>query len=161
MPQDDEVLMEVNQPAAVGQTMPKKSIPPLTASRVSIPEMTVQALSALLGAVLKLPPTLDPKFLLIAIWGPIYEALSQDEILKTCLVNEGQFLKNVNEIGMESFINLLRDMARRQSWLDLLENSMYCLCLISSTLIVLFPEIFLKKLVPQWDLSLASKNGVQ
>jgi len=61
--------MEVNQPAAVGQTMPKKSIPPLTASRVSIPEMTVQALSALLGAVLKLPPTLDPKFLLIAIWG--------------------------------------------------------------------------------------------
>jgi hypothetical protein len=164
MPQDD---MEVDKPAAAGPNMFKTYIVPSTLPRVSIPEMVVQALSGflevvLVGAVLKVPPTLDPKFLLIAIWGPIHEALSQDETLKTRVANEGQFLKNVDEIGMESFINLLRDVKSSKSWRDLLGNSTYCLRLISSILIGLcFSAVFSKKPVPEWDMSLASKNGAQ
>jgi len=133
MPGDDP--MEVDEPAATIPTTPKKSIPPSTPPRVSIPETTVQALGAFLEAVL-VPLTLDPGLVLGSIWNSVHEVLSQDETMKTRVADKAQFLKNVNEIGKESFINLLRDMARRQSWRDLLKNGTYSFRLISSTLIV-------------------------
>jgi hypothetical protein len=88
MPRDDEVPMEVDQPTAAEQTTPKKSIPPLTVPRVSIPETTVQALGAFLGAVLELPPTLDPVLVLVTIWTAVHEALLQDETMKTHLADK-------------------------------------------------------------------------
>jgi hypothetical protein len=127
MPGDD-VPMEIDQLAAAIPITP-------TAPRVSIPETTVQALGAFLEAVL-VPLTLDPGLVLGAVWSAVHKAFLQDETMNTRLADEGQFLENVNEIGKESFIYLLRDMARRQAWRDLLENGTYTFRLISSTLIV-------------------------
>jgi hypothetical protein len=139
MPRDDvsEVPMEVDEPAA-GPTTPKKSILPSTPPRVSISETAFQTLHEVLSDII-LPTSEDDRIQrrLRIVWYIVHEALSQDdETMNTRLADEGQFLENVNEIGMGSFIHLLRDMARRQSWRDLLENGTYCLRLISSTLIV-------------------------
>jgi len=137
MPRDDEVPMEVDEPAAAGPTTPKKSILPSTPTRASIPETSFQTLCEVLDDII-LPTSEDDRIQrhLGTIWYNVHEALSQDETKNTRLADEAQFLKNVNEIGKESFINLLRDMARRQSWRDLLENGTYYFRLISSTLIV-------------------------
>jgi len=133
--------MEVDEPAVAGPTTPKTSILPLTPPKVSIPETAVQALGAfleavLVEAVLEVPPTLDPRLVLGTIWNSVHEVLSQDETMKTRVADKAQFLNNVNEIGKESFIDLLRDTKRKKSWRDLLENSTYSFRLISSTLIV-------------------------
>jgi len=137
MPRDDEVPMEVDEPAAAGPTTPKKSIPPSTTPRVYIPEAAFETLHEVLNDII-LPTSKDDRIQrhLGTIWLAVHKALSQDETKNTRLADEAQFLKNVNEIGKGSFINLLRDMARRQSWRDLLENGTYSFRLISSTLIV-------------------------
>jgi len=124
MPRDDvsEVPMEVDEPAA-GPTTPKKSILPSTPPRVSIPETAVQTLREVLDDII-IPTSEDDRIQrhLGTVWFAVHEALSQDETKNTRLADEAQFLENVNEIGKEPFINLLRNMARRQYWRDLLEN---------------------------------------
>jgi hypothetical protein len=126
--------MDVDEPAAVGPSTPKKSIPPSTPPRGSIPETAVQQLGSVLELILQ--STLDSKVVLPHVWFAVNGVLSQDETMNTRLVDQVQFLKNVDKIGVESFINLLRDIQRMKSWRDLLENGTYCLHLISSTLIV-------------------------
>jgi hypothetical protein len=88
---------------------------------------------------LNIQPTTDDDYILgilSTIWFVVSRALSEDKSLHKRLVDEDRFRKNVYKMGVGSFINLLRDMARRRSWEELLENGIHSLRLISSTLIV-------------------------
>ena len=78
-----------------------------------------------------------------------------------------EFLQNVRQKSEKEFIDLLKDMAKKKTWRDLLENGT---SFLSSTLErsdhLLFPDVFWKRVPesldqPQWSLSPASQDGAQ
>ena len=110
------------EPAAIIPTTPKKSIPPSTPPRVSIPEVAFQTLYEVLNGII-LPTSKNDRIQrhLGTIWFAVHEALARRNNERGhVLPIRPNFLENVNEIGKELFIALLRDMARRESWRDLL-----------------------------------------
>jgi len=131
--------------------------------KVSIPETTVQALCEALDDIIQ--PTFnddDIQHRLGDVWFIVHNALSEDQTLGTRLTDRDQFRKRIDTIGEESFIESLKDMARRKSWRDLLENSM--LFLVSDLHhfnLGLSPEVFLKQPEREWSWSLLSMDGTQ
>lgn len=128
----EEVHMQVDEPATTGElTTPKK--PP----RVSLPEVTFQELCILLGA--QVPPASSDDDIgrrLGVIWFVVNNALLMDKSLHPHLANQEQYRKNLDKIGQLSFVNSVKDIARRKSWQELVQHGTYFLRLISSTLIV-------------------------
>ena len=83
------------------------------------------------------------------------------------LPNSEEFLQNVRQDGEKDFFGLLKDMAKKKSWRDLLENGT---SFLSSTLErsghLLSPDVFRKRNPErlnqsQWSLSPASQHGAQ
>jgi hypothetical protein len=56
------------------------------------------------------------------VWFYVNKALKEDPILKTRLADKDKFQENVKSKGEEKFIELLKDMAKKKNWQDLLEN---------------------------------------
>jgi hypothetical protein len=73
---------------------------------------------------------------LIIIWFNVSKALKEDPILKARLAEEDEFQENVQKYGEKQFFDLLKDMAKKKNWGDLLENSTSFLSSASSALIV-------------------------
>jgi hypothetical protein len=125
MPSEDdisEVRMQVDEPAAGEPATPKKfSLP--TPPKVSMTETTFRDLCQDLD--IDVCPTYSDDLIrrrLGRIWFTVNQALSKDKSLHPHLANQDQFRKNLDKIGEMSFVELLKDIARRQSWRDLLEH---------------------------------------
>jgi hypothetical protein len=56
------------------------------------------------------------------VWISVSKALKEDPILKTRLADEDEFQENVQKYGEKQFFDLLKDMAKKKNWRDLLEN---------------------------------------
>ena len=87
--------------------------------------------------------------------------------MKKYLPSLEEFLQNIRQKDEKEFMGLLKDMAKKNSWRDLLENGTSSL---SSTLErsshLLSPDVFRKQNPkrlnkPQWSLSSASQDGAQ
>jgi hypothetical protein len=97
----------------------------------------------------------------------VKQALFDDPKTENYLASPEEFLQNVRQKGETEFIDLLKDMAEKKSWRDLLENGT---SFLSSTLErsdhLLSPDVFRKRVPeslnqPQWSLSPASQDGAQ
>jgi len=122
--------MQVDIPAAGEPTTPKDvSLP--TPPRVSIPATDFREICKFLETDV-LPTSSDDwiRCRLAITWFTVNDALLKDKSLRPHLANQEQFRKNLDKIGELSFIKLLKDIARRQSWQDLLEHGTYFLRLI-------------------------------
>jgi hypothetical protein len=64
----------------------------------------------------------DIQYSLVTVWFNVNEALKEDPILKTRLADKGEFVENVEKYGEKQFIDLLKDMAKKKNWGDLLDN---------------------------------------
>jgi hypothetical protein len=103
------------------------------------------------------------------VWVAVRDALQEDPNLKARLANENQFKENVKKKDEQQFINLLRDIAKKESWRDLLQNGtsfLYFELKCSQADRVLSPEVFLNNnfvdpTQPQWGLSSASEIGAR
>jgi hypothetical protein len=60
-----------------------------------------------------------------SVWVSVRKALSRHPELKGAIANEEEFKTNVKGLGEVQFIELLRDLARRKSWRDLLDNGIF------------------------------------
>jgi hypothetical protein len=95
------------------------------------------------------------------------DALQEDPNRKARLASEDQFKENVKKKDEQQFINLLRDIAKKESWRDLLQNGTSFLYFdLECSDRVLSPDVFLNKdfvdpTQPQWRLSSASEIGAR
>jgi hypothetical protein len=139
------------------------SMSPRPRLRVSIPETVVQTLCEALDD--NIQPTFnddDIRRRLDDVWFIVHNAISEDQTLRARLTDRDQFRKRVEEIGEQSFIDSLKDMARRKSWLDLLENSMSFLASDLHHLNPgLSPEVFLNQPKRGLSLSQLTMDGTQ
>jgi len=109
----------------------------------------------------------DNDSILDDVWTYVNKALKEDPILKARLADEGEFQENVQKYGEKQFIDLLKDMAKKKNWEDLLENRTSFLSSDLSALIVLSIGVFLKQIPsdesnpPKSKWSELSKNGAQ
>jgi hypothetical protein len=97
----------------------------------------------------------------------VRNALQEDPNRKARLANEDQFKENVNKAGEQQFINLLKDIAKKKSWRDLLQNGTSFLYFdLKYSDRVLSPDVFLNSnfvdpTKPKWRLSEASEIGAR
>ena len=97
----------------------------------------------------------------------VYNALQEDLNIKACLANNDQFEENVKKKDEQQFINLLRDITKKESWQDLLQNGISFLYFnLKCSDRILSPDMFLNSnfidpTQPQWSLTEASKIGVR
>ena len=61
------------------------------------------------------------------VWHAVNHALAKDPSMSTLLANKEEFQQNVKQKGEQQFIELLRDIAEKNSWRDLLENGTFFL----------------------------------
>jgi len=85
---------------------------------------------------LNIQPGDDDDSILGDVWTYVNKALKEDPILKTRLADEGEFQENVQKYGEKQFIDLLKDMAKKKNWGDLLEHRTSILSSDLSALIV-------------------------
>jgi hypothetical protein len=57
------------------------------------------------------------------VWFAVNKALKNNKSLETRLANQEEFRANLKKSGEQQFIDLLRNMAKRKNWRDLLHNS--------------------------------------
>jgi len=97
----------------------------------------------------------------------VCDALAEDPNRKARLANRDQFGENVKQNDEQQFINLLRDIAKKESWRDLLQNGTSFLYFeLKCSDRVLSPDVFLNKnfvdpTQPKWRLSEASEIGAR
>jgi hypothetical protein len=97
----------------------------------------------------------------------VRNALQEDPNRKARLANEDQFKENVKKEGEQQFINLLRDIAKKGSWRDLLPNrTSFSYFNLKCSDRVLSPDVFLNKdfvdpTQPRCSLSSASEIGAR
>ena len=111
---------------------PTRSTLPSTQPKVSISDNTLQEVYQCLQRIIQ--PDDSDKVVLRAlgtVWFNVNEALKEDPILKTRLADKDEFQKNVQKYGEKQFIDLLKDIAKKTNWGDLLEN---CTSSLSSDL---------------------------
>ena len=101
------------------------------------------------------------------VWGAVKRALRNHPKMEKYLASLEEFLQNVRQKSEKEFIDLLKDMAKKKTWRDLLENGT---SFLSSTLErsdhLLSTDVFWKRVPesldqPQWNLSPASQHGAQ
>jgi hypothetical protein len=95
-------------------------------STFDLPEQAIQKACKVLEQII-LPDNEDEDIQgkLDIVWFAVRKALSQHPELKGAIANEEEFKANVKGQGEVQFIELLRDMASRKSWRDLLDNRIY------------------------------------
>jgi hypothetical protein len=99
----------------------------------------------------------------LALCDPLQEDLNR----KARLANEDQLKENINKAGEQQFINLLKDIAKKKSWQDLLQNGTSFLYFdLKCSDCVLSPDVFLNKdfidpTQSQCSLSSASEIGAR
>ena len=149
-------------------TTPTRPTPPSTQSTICISEQTIQGMCEGLEHLIR--PGDDDAWIrrfLVNVFVTVRDALQEDPNLKARLANEDQFKENVKKKDEQQFINLLRDIARKESWRDLLQNGtsfLYFDLMCSDR--VLSPEVFVNSnfvdpTQPQWSLSSASEIGAR
>ena len=102
---------------------PTRPVLPSTQPDVSIPDGAFRSLCKHLER--NIQPGDDDDSIrdsLGTIWFNVSKALKEDTILKPRLADEDEFQKNVQKYGEKQFIDLLKDIAKKKNWRDLLEN---------------------------------------
>jgi hypothetical protein len=149
-------------------TTPTRPTPPSTQSTICISEQTIQNMCKHLERNIKTDDDDDwirqsLYFVFILVRG----ALEEDPNLKARLANKDQFKENVKKKDEQQFINLLRDIAKKESWQDLLQNGTSFLYFdLKCSDRVLSPDVFLNSnfvdpTQPQWSLAEASEIGAR
>ena len=124
--EDDMSLMQIDELAdhLARPSTPPSPTPPPQRSRLGIPDQAIE------NACKRLGRNVDPdddedevRESLNVVWTIVNDALSHDMALS--LTDLGEFRENVKRKGEQRFIYLLRDMARKKSWGDLLENGTF------------------------------------
>jgi hypothetical protein len=102
---------------------PTRSTLPSTQRKVSIPERALRVVCNTLERLIQ-PGDDDDRIQdsLETVWCNVHKALKEDSIMKPRLADEDGFKKNVQTYGEKQFIDLLKDMAKKKNWQDLLEN---------------------------------------
>jgi hypothetical protein len=59
------------------------------------------------------------------VWLTVEHALSEDPEVIERLANMDEFEANVKDEGVKKVIELLRDTAKKGSWLDMIENNVH------------------------------------
>jgi hypothetical protein len=163
-PEDDPFL---------DSTMQVDTPPPSTPLKVSMPDKTLQRMYK------QLEDEIQPGFdnddedaqeVLDYVWIVIHHTLSKllkDQMLGTHLADLAEFRENLKKAGKKKFINLLKDIAKRKSWWELLKNSTsFVLFDLKQSDCILSPDLFFMHdhpvpPRPMWGLSNASKAGAQ
>jgi hypothetical protein len=162
--------MQVDDPADNNgnPSTPTRPTPPSTQSTICISEQTIQEMCEDLERIIR-PGDNDARIrrFLGNIWFTVRHALQEDPNLKARLASEDQFKENVKQNDEQQFVNLLRDIAKKESWRDLLQNGTSFLYFdLKCSDRVLSPDVFLNKdfvdsAQPQWRLSSASEIGAR
>ena len=144
------------------------SVSPTTQSRVCISAEILQVMCTHLGRVIQ--PGDDDVYIkqsLKNVWISVKGALAKDPSMSTLLANEEEFQQNVKQRGEQHFIDLLRDLAEKNSWRDLLENGTSFLSFdLECSDHLLSLDVFLRRNLEdsnqsQWSLSPASVDGAR
>jgi hypothetical protein len=150
-------LMQVDEPVPATHV---KSTPLSTPSRVSVPEEAVQELGKELEVYIQ--SSLSNDRILCHVWISVHDALKRDQTLRTRLANQDEFKENVKKSGEDQFIDLLKDIAKRRSWRELLENSTsFPASHHKHPNDGPSPDVFLMQQKSTWNLASASMNGVR
>jgi hypothetical protein len=164
--------MQVDDPADNNDnpSTPTRPTPPSTQSTICISEQTIQEMCEnleLFSHIIKTGDDARIRRSLGHVWFTVRRALQEDPNLKARLASEDQFKENVKQNDEQQFIDLLRDIAKKQSWRDLLQNGTSFLYFdLKCSDRVLSPDLFLNKdfvdpTQPQWSLSEASEIGAR
>ena len=163
--QVDEV---VDNPANPSTPMKLGSVSPMAQSGISISDEILHTMYRTLGRQVQAGDEDDViKDSLELVWGAVERALRNYPKMGKSLASLEEFLQNVRQKSEKEFIDLLKDMAKKKTWRDLLENGT---SFLSSTLErsdhLLSPDVFWKRVPesldqPQWSLSQASQDGAQ
>jgi hypothetical protein len=115
----EEPLMEVDDP------IPDPSIPVGSTSlperpKFDLPDQALREACNILER--KIDPDDEDDLILDSLWFFVHRALSQYPELSGALANKEEFGANVKRQGQKEFIELVKDLARRKCWRDLLDN---------------------------------------
>ena len=167
-----ESLMQVDEPMDdyTNPSTPKKLGPvsPTTQSGACISDESLQLMSTQLERAIQ--PGDDDVYIrrsLGTVWINVNHALAKDPGMTTRLASKEEFEQNVQQNGEQQFITLLRDVAKKHSWRNLLENGTSFISFVlrrSDHLLSL--DVFLKRNLEypyksQLNRSPASKDGAQ
>jgi len=102
------------------------STPPRHITNANIPDQAIQEACEDLGRIIR-PDDHNMRILLWlgVVWFLVYQALSQDPNVSPRLASEDEYRSNVKHMGEERFFDLLRDLAKTNSWRDLFKNSTF------------------------------------
>lgn len=75
---------------------------------------------------------------MVFVWAAVNRALLNDPKMRP-LANFEEFQQNVEQKGVQQFVNLLKDMADKDSWGDLLKNGISFLTVDLEGLITFCP----------------------
>jgi hypothetical protein len=150
-------------------TLPRPT-PPSTQSTICISEQKIQGMCEdleLFSHIMKTGDGARIKRSLHMVFAIVCDALEEDPNLKARLANKAQFIENVEKEGEQQFFNLLRDIAKKGSWRELLQNSTsFSYFNLKCSDRVLSPDVFLNSnfaepTKPKWRLSSASEIGAR
>jgi hypothetical protein len=102
---------------------PTRSTLPSMQPKTTIPDRALRVMCSILERSIEPDDDDDDiQYSLVTVWFNVNEALKEDPILKTRLADKGEFVENVEKYGEKQFIDLLKDMAKKKNWGDLLDN---------------------------------------
>jgi hypothetical protein len=122
--------LQLDEPTHDDPNPATRSTLPSTQPKVSIPDRALRAMCKKLER--NIQPGDDDDSIqdsLNTVRSIVDDALQEDPSLKTRLADKDEFRGNVQKYGEKQFIDLLKDMAKKKNWGDLLENRK---CFISS-----------------------------
>ncbi|KIM51727.1 hypothetical protein SCLCIDRAFT_605891 [Scleroderma citrinum Foug A] len=114
---DTESLMEVDEGPINPSTPPRHTC---------IPDEVIQEVCEGLGFHVR--PDYDDSRIgrsLDVVWSIVCRALSQDPDVCQRLASVDEYRSNVKHMGEKQFIDILRDLAKMNSWRNLLENDVF------------------------------------
>ena len=135
---DTESLMEVDEGPINPSTPPRHTC---------IPDEAIQEVCEGLGFHVR--PDYDDSRIgrsLDVVWSIVCRALSQDPDVCQRLASVDEYRSNVKHMGEKQFIDILRDLAKMNSWRNLLENGTFLSPFCPCTLILFcILDVFLKQ----------------
>ena len=142
---------------------------PSTRPKVSIPDQDFQEVCRELER--NIQPDDNERSIqrsLDVVWVKVYNALEEDQNLSSRRADQKEFKENLKNYGEKRFIDLLREMAKKKNWRDLLEHGTSFLASdFEPSYHVLSPGVFFKHPLsdksspPQPEWTEASINGPQ
>jgi hypothetical protein len=109
--------MQIDEPDNHGPTLPSRQ------TRFSIPDKSIKFMCKALGRLVR-PDDDDAEIrhFLSGVWNIVKGALAKDLEVIERLADGDEFEANVKREGERKVIELLRNTAKRGSWLDLFES---------------------------------------